>query len=458
MKPIGIILILFTTTVFADTNQRRHTYHQALKTLDKAVSYFYSINTRGGYVYYVTPDLKQRWGESPADEYTIEVQPPGTPAVGLSFLRVYNLTGNPLALQAATDAAYALIRGQNDLGGWEHTIRFNQPRGNRVSFDDDQTQTAIRFLMALDQHVDDDSLKPAIENTLILMMTSQLKNGGWPHRVPEQGNYHDYATYNDEGINDCIQVMIDAYTYYKKEEYKISVERAGRFIMMSQLPPPQPGWAQQYNEYLQPAWARSFEPPSVCSTVTLNNINTLVDLYLFTNQRGYLDPVPDAVRWLEETRLPNGKWARFAELGTNQPLYYDRGRIRVNSIDELHIERRTGYGYQVDLGDRLQIAKTRFEHVREQGAGVYLKKQNESLDNDKILDRLTEREPQVRHIIETLDDQGRWISKKDRYKKRIPGQRWNGEYEVQDRISSAVFNRNVSMLCEYIEMVQQLDR
>ena len=42
------------------------------------------------------------------------------------------------------------------------------------------------------------------------MLKSQLDNGGWPHQYPWQGNYHDYATFNDQGINDCIRVMIEA--------------------------------------------------------------------------------------------------------------------------------------------------------------------------------------------------------------------------------------------------------
>ena len=60
---------------------------QAEASLKKGVAFFYTINSHGGYVYHVTPDLSLRWGEGPKDEHTIEVQPPGTPAVGLSFLR-----------------------------------------------------------------------------------------------------------------------------------------------------------------------------------------------------------------------------------------------------------------------------------------------------------------------------------------------------------------------------------
>ena len=62
-------------------------------------------------------------------------------------------------------------------------------------------------------------------------------------------------------------------------------------MMISQLPPPQPGWAQQYNEFLQPAWARDFEPPAVCPSVTVNNLVTLMDLYVMTGQSLYFKPI-----------------------------------------------------------------------------------------------------------------------------------------------------------------------
>lgn len=115
--------------------------------------------------------------------------------------------------------------------------------------------------------------------------------------------------------------MIEADTYYGNSEFAESLRKVGRFLMISQLPPPQPGWAQQYNEFLQPAWARSFEPPSVCLSATVHNINSLIDLYLHTHRAELLEPIPNAIRWLKASRLPNGKWGRFLELGTNKPLY-----------------------------------------------------------------------------------------------------------------------------------------
>lgn len=448
-----ILLLLFNAAQPAEQNSSLKSLCDSSRTaLFKAARFFHSINIHGGYVYYYTLDMKGKWGEGRTDDQTIEVQPPGTPAVGMSFLTAFRVSGEKEFLEFAADAAFALIRGQNDLGGWNHKIHFNWPKSRVVSFDDNQTQSAIRFLMALDQEMDDDSLTLAIDKALEMMLKSQLGDGGWPHKYPVQGNYHDYATYNDGGINDCIKVMIDAHKYYGKKEYMNSLRKAAHYVVISQLPPPQPGWAQQYNKFMQPAWARTFEPPSVCPLVTIRNIHSLIDLYLYTSDSRYLEPIPDALQWLNDVQLPNGKWARFVELYTNKPLYYDRGRIRVKSTAELSIERRTGYGYEQDLSQSLQYETHRFERVKALGRDAFIQEQNKSLAKEEIDAKRKALEPAVREIIASQDEMGRWVTKNDRYKKLVAGTLWKGKYIVADRLSSAVFNRNMQTLCHFVQL------
>lgn len=421
---------------------------EAELSLSKGITFMQTLAIEGGYVYHYTIDGKENWGEGKTDKRTVEVQPPGTPAVGMSFLRAYRITKNKDFLKAVTETANALILGQNELGGWEHKIHFDRPKRNRVSFDDNQTQSAISFLMALDQEVDNPELRKAVEKALKMMFESQLDNGGWPHKYPWQGNYHDYATFNDKGINDCIRVMLEADSYYKNEAINKSLHKVGRFLMISQLPPPQPGWAQQYNEFLQPAWARTFEPPALCPNVTVKNINSLIDLYEHTGLENYLEPIPDALRWLKESRLPNGKWGRFLELGTNKPLYYDRDRIRVESVDELSLERSTGYGYETNIKVALDAAELRYM----QAMGKVERKAKP--DVTKAIKKLSSN---VHTIINSQDDKGRWVSYQDKFKKQERG-RWNGEYRIEDRISTALFNENVNVLCEFLELYNALKK
>jgi len=428
---------------------------RAEDALKRSVGFFHSIAIEGGYGYFYSLDLKTRWGEGPPmDDRTIEVQPPGTPAVGMSFLRAWQVQKDPSFLEAAKEAASALIRGQNELGGWDHKIHFDRPTGGEVSFDDDQTQSAIRFLMALDQVVDDPNLDLAIEWALAMMLDAQMDHGGWPHKYPKQGNYHDFATYNDHGIADCLSVMIDAHRFYGREEFLGSVRKTGWFITISQLAPPQPGWAQQYNEYLQPAWARAFEPPAVCPLVTIQNIQVLMDLFVRFKEEKYLEPIPDALGWVEKCQLPSGLWPRFVEIGTGRALYYDRGRIRVDSVEELSLERRTGYGYEHDASQIIRDAKERYDHLRETGEDLDADRPLEDLRPEQTVERLDGMRPEILAVLESLDEQGRWVVKNDRYKVREPGEKiWQGDYEVSDRLSSALFIKNTELLCDFLELV-----
>lgn len=449
-----MVLSLFVLPAWVGADDLRTAAEASLR---HGIEFFHSIHAHGGYVYSVTPDLSRRWGEEPVDADTIEVQPPGTPAVGMSFLRAYQVTGDEKALAAARDAAYALLHGQNKYGGWGHTIEWAHPGTDTVSFDDNQTQSAISFLMALDQVMDDRRVSEGVQRALGLLRDAQLDHGGWPHQYPEQGDYHDFATFNDGGINDCIRVMIEAHRFYGDGVIEKSLLKAARFLRISQLPPPQPGWAQQYNEYLQPAWARSFEPPAVCPAVTIRNIHTLIDLYLALGHDTDLEPIPDALKWLQQIRLENGKWARFVELGTGNPLYYDRGRIRVDSPEDLHPERASGYGYESNLEPALHAANERFQKAKQLSRDRLWHEENSVLSGIAAEKRVDVLSASIQAIIDSQDASGAWITRKDRFRKDMPrGIRWNGQYEVMDRIRSEVFNKNVAILCEFIELSERL--
>ena len=122
------------------------------------------VARHGGYVNYCSTDLKHRYGEGIASPDQIWVQPPGTPSVGLSYLRAYRATGDRFYLEAAKETALALIHGQLKSGGWTAWIDFD-PKGSRSadylrgkgrgknnsSLDDGQTQTATLLLAKVDE-------------------------------------------------------------------------------------------------------------------------------------------------------------------------------------------------------------------------------------------------------------------------------------------------------------------
>jgi len=345
----------------------------AKRAMKRATQFFTSdVSTAGGYLWKYSEDLSKREGEGAATDSMIWVQPPGTPAVGEAFLTSYQKTGEPYLLDAAKGAASALIRGQLKSGGWADHIDFKNRKKyqyridggdskarNRTTFDDNKSQSALRFLMLLDQELkfQDQSLHEAVEYALKSFLRAQFPNGGWPQQYssfpdPEdypilkasypaswprefpRKKYTDYYTFNDNAIADTVDLMFLASHIYKDSRYRTAALKAGDFIILAQMPEPQPAWAQQYNQKMQPAWARKFEPPSITGGESQGVIKTLMQLYIYSGDKKYLTPIPAALAYLRKSELPGGKLARFYELKTNRPLYFTRQyQLTYNSDD-----------------------------------------------------------------------------------------------------------------------------
>jgi hypothetical protein len=366
---------------------------KALAAVSAAGRYFADVlSVQGAYVYEYSEDLSLRRGEDEAGPTTGWVQPPGTPAVGAAFLRLYELTGEKNWLGAAHQVGRALVQTQLLSGGWFYAIdvspdaakswcyrstgidsdRCKEIDGktkNRTVLDDDTTQSAIRFLMWLDTALEgsDPAIRETADYALKRIIGTQYPNGSWPvypdraHEFddepadlvatvpadwprtwvkPEGGPY--YIT-NDNLVRDMIHVYLLAERQFGDREYGDAAVHGGEFLLMAQLPEPQPGWAQTYDGAMQPVWGRKFEPPSVASRETAGAASALLELFGRTGDKRFLDAAKRAVAWLESVRLPDGDWARFYELGTNQPLYVNADFELVYEPENLH----PGYGFKL---------------------------------------------------------------------------------------------------------------
>ena len=424
---------------------------EAAEALQRATRFFVSeVSTEGGYLWWYSEDLKERAGEGKATETQIWVQPPGTPSVGFAFLRAYRVTGERLYLDAAKAAADALVWGQLASGGWQYKIDFDPAgskqwyfrrdkekgeaqgkRRNYSIFDDNTTQSALRFLMAMDETTGKKGpYHDAVNHGLDFMLASQAANGAWPQCYPPPSEgYWNYYTFNDNAMNDCIAVMLDAYRIYKDVRYLESAKKCGDFIIASQLPVPQSGWAQQYEHEMRPAPARWFEPAACCSLVTIRNIRTLIELYLETGEGKYLRPIPAALDWLDRSKLRENLWARFYELETNRPIYVTSDRKVV--YEQVHL--RPGYGWFGEYGYG-EVFRT-YQRVTTLGREKYNAQNERPLSDDEKRQRLRRLEGHVRNIVAAQDSKGRWVE--------------NG------RIETSTFVRNTGILCDYLEAIQE---
>ena len=419
---------------------------EAKAAMKKAASYFRSISTNGGYVGIYSLDLQERYGEAvyeKAGPSEIWVQPPGTPTVGQCYLRAWKVTGDKFYFDAARDVARALVWGQRRIGGWDHRVdvahltpdaKTSIRKEGRCTFDDNITQGALKFLIDADSTIDEPWLTEGVELGIAFMIKSQFANGAWPQWYPLRGGYYDYYTFNDNAINDCIDVMLKAHKAYGNDEYLASARRGGDFIIASQLPGPQAGWAQQYSHDMKPAWARSFEPPGVCTAVTARNIRTLVQLYLYTKDAKYLAPIPAAIEWLNESKIGDNLWARLYEVGSNRPIYGDRedGNKVHYDYEKVSLKERSSYGWRGEYG--IGNATSYYHQVKSIGAEAYPAEQQEEPSAALRAERLRKAAFSAGEAIAALDKKGRWIA--------------------EDRITCETFVRNFRILYDYLELAQ----
>ncbi len=446
---------------------------QAAKSLRKATEYFRKeVATEGGYLWRYSDDLKRREGEHLATDTQVWVQPPGTPSVGMAFLTAYEATGDRYYLEAAREVANALVKGQLRSGGWDYVIEFDPPKRkaiayrvdkdnekgrNGTTFDDNTSQAALRLLMRVDQALEfkDKPIHEAAEYALGSLLKAQYPNGAWPQRYDEfpdpkkfpvkrasfpeswsrthpAADYRGFYTFNDNSIADLIDTMLEASRVYKEPKYQAAAEKAGAFILLAQMPDPQPAWAQQYDADMHPAWARKFEPPAVSGGESQGVMRILLALYRETGDKKYLEPIPRAIKYLRDSRLPDGRLARFYELKTNKPLYFTKDYQLTYKDDDLP----THYAFKVSNG--LDQIEREYERLKKLDPAELKKPPRVSKPN--LSDGLT---AQTKAVIAALDDKGRWIE---------DGRLRNHGADDPTRriISTQTFIKNAGILSNYL--------
>ncbi|QDU07823.1 pectate lyase [Gimesia aquarii] len=447
----------------------------AKQAMKKATRFFTDeVSTEGGYLWTYSADLSLREGEGRASDSMIWLQPPGTPTVGEAFLTAYQKTGEPYLLDAAREAANALIKGQLKSGGWGHYIDFNKrenvqyridgggPKArNRTTFDDNKSQSALRFLILLDQELkfQNQSVHEAAMYALNSFLKAQFPNGAWPQQYSSFPNpkdypvlkasypaswsrefpkkkYTDYYTFNDNVIGDLVDLMFLANHVYKDSRYRKAALKAGDFILLAQMPEPQPAWAQQYNSKMQPAWARRFEPPSITGGESQGVIKTLMQIYIYSSEKKYLKPIPAALAYLRKSELPNGKLARFYELKTNRPLYFTKQYQLTYKADDLP----THYGFMIT--SKVNQLESRYRKL--------LKASPKQLASMRFPTRRVRLTPaltaKAKSAIEALDTRGAWVTQ---------GEIRSAKLKNTPVIETRIFVKNLETLANFVAAHQR---
>jgi len=234
-----------------------------------------------------------------------------------------------------------------------------------TTFDNGSTYNQVAALATAWYALKDDRYKTAAVHGLEFILKAQYKNGGWPQYYPLETDYSRHITFNDGaylGIMQLLKAIAGQEPQYGFVDKKLRARLAAAYergldcILLTQIVDAgvPTAWCQQYDEVtLQPAWARAFEPPSICNKES-------ADLVLFLMSIDHPNAalrtaIGNAVAWFKASRIYNTRiktisaqrmvtpflvsmtdriavtdstappiWTRYYELGTHRPMFCNR--------------------------------------------------------------------------------------------------------------------------------------
>jgi len=273
-----------------------------------------------------------------------------------------------------------------------------------ATIDNGATHTQMAYLARVHTAQPDDRLLAAFNRGLDYLLAAQYANGGWPQFYPLRRGYYTHITFNDDamvGVLRALQPIGDGAAPYafvdaeRRARARAAVAKGIDCILACQVrvDGALTAWCAQHDEVtLAPAPARSYELVSLSGAETVPIVR-----YLMSQAKtpAIVAAVEGAVAWLEKVKLtgikvvqvtdpklPGGRdrvvvddpaapplWARFYQIGTNQPIFCDRDGVAKATLAEIGHERRNGYAWYTDRPRDLLAKELPVWRAREDGLG-----------------------------------------------------------------------------------------
>ncbi|MCE2414214.1 pectate lyase [Candidatus Poribacteria bacterium] len=285
-----------------------------------------------------------------------------------------------------------VLTWQTPHGGWpKNRDTASEPFDGKsedlhATFDNGATTNELRFLARAFRATNEPRYQHAFLKGLSHILEAQYPNGGWPQFYPLSKAYPRHITFNDNVMVRILELLRDVsessdYRFLKTEERtkaETAVTKGIDCILRTQIK--QNGkltvWCAQHDEKtLAPAWARSYEPPSLSGAESVGVVRFLMSVEEPTP--AIIAAVEGSIEWFRSVAIHGMRldkftdaegqddkqivadpdagplWARFYEIGSNRPIFLDRDSVVRYSFSEIGQERRTGYAYYGSWAARL---------------------------------------------------------------------------------------------------------
>jgi PelA/Pel-15E family pectate lyase len=255
---------------------------------------------------------------------------------------------------------------QTPSGGWPKNVDMEAGPAapgispGRATIDNGATTDQLRFLMRLHAAGGGTPYGQAVRRGVDWLLAAQYPNGGWPQLFPLARGYRGRITINDDAMVNVLEVLRDlardgggGVDSARREAAGAAVRKGVECILRCQVAvaDKRTAWCQQHDEKtFAPAPGRSFEAAALVSAESVRVVRFLMGEPSSPAVTGAIEA---AVAWLRKVRLPDGRWARFYEIGTDRPVFCGRDGIVRYSMDGIEAERREGYAWFTDRPAKL---------------------------------------------------------------------------------------------------------